>query len=160
MLIQLPILFALYDVIRNPLTYILRYEKGVVEKIAKLVGGNVNDQISLIDKIVAKGGLDVKGADFEAISGLKDSFSFFGFDLTVIPKDNLWGIYIAIPILTFVFSFFSSKLIRKFSYQPQVHDGLDDAFDVCMDLRYSSFCNRYLLDVPEYSFCSSAASSL
>lgn len=124
LLIQMPILFALYDVIRNPLTYILGYGKDIVGLLAQKVemAGNAIDQIKLVDKLVAfKGNLDIEGVNIADVEKLKDSFDFFGFDLTGIPSEH-WGIYILIPVLTFVFSFFSTKIIRKFTYQPQAGD--------------------------------------
>ncbi len=124
LLIQMPILFSLYDVIRNPLTYILGYSKDVVSTLAKTVGlkGATIDQIKLVDELVKfNSDLGVDGVSIEAVKNLKESFYFFGFDLTGIPSEH-WGIYILIPVLTFVFAFFSTKIIRKFTYQPQLSD--------------------------------------
>ncbi len=122
LLIQMPILFALYDVIRNPLTYILNYSKDVVQNLGKLVdlSGKNLDQIKIMNKLVEyKGEFNVEGADLERILDLKNSFSIASFDFSVIPMEK-WGIYIIIPVLTFAFSFLSTKLIRKFTYQPQM----------------------------------------
>ena len=135
LLIQMPILFALYDVIRNPLTYILGYSKDVVNALAKTVElkGAAIDQIKLVDKLVAfKGNIAVDGASIDKIRELEESFDFFGFDLTGIPSEH-WGIYIVIPVLTFVFSFFSTKIIRKFTYQPQLNDASSGASMKMMD---------------------------
>ena len=48
---------------------------------------------------------------------MQQNFSVFGIDLTEKPT-FAFNLYILIPILTFVFAFFSTKIIRKFSYQP------------------------------------------
>lgn len=135
LLIQMPILFALYDVIRNPLTYILKYESELVKELYKIVNiTNGNDQIKLIGKLVKfEGEINVKGFNLEQVKELERSFDFFGFDLTGIPGDH-WGIYIIIPVLTFVFAFFSTKIIRKFTYQPQVSDSTTKASMGMMDL--------------------------
>ncbi len=124
LLIQMPVLFALYDVIRNPLTYVLGYGKDIVKTLAEKVSMSTNtiDQIKLVDKLVDfEGNLGVEGVSIADIERLEDSFDFFGFDLTGIPSEH-WGWYVAIPVLTFVFSFFSTKIIRKFTYQPQAGD--------------------------------------
>ena len=150
LLLQMPVLFALYDVIRNPMTYILRMKEDVVLNIAKAIN-TAKIEAASIDPAMAEKAADIAKklnpdklsfktlnqinlvkdipAYFEQVSEyvpdiskveeLVDSFNLFGkFDLTVIPNEK-WGIYIIIPILTFVFSFFSTKLIRKFTYQPQ-----------------------------------------
>ncbi|MBO4343990.1 MAG: YidC/Oxa1 family membrane protein insertase, partial [Clostridia bacterium] len=52
------------------------------------------------------------------ISDLTNHFTVAGIDLTVNPT-LAFNIYIIIPILTFVFAFFSTKIIRKFTYQTQ-----------------------------------------
>lgn len=150
LLLQMPVLFALYDVIRNPMTYILRMKEDVVLNIAKAIN-TAKIEAASIDPAMAEKAADIAKklnpdklsfktlnqinivkdipAYFEQVSEyvpdiskveeLVDSFNLFGkFDLTVIPNEK-WGIYIIIPVLTFVFSFFSTKLIRKFTYQPQ-----------------------------------------
>ena len=135
LLIQMPILFALYDVIRNPLTYVLGYGKQAVSALAEKVGlATTNiDQIKLVNKLVEfKGELGVEGVSIEKVIELEKSFDFFGFDLTGIPSEH-WGIYIIIPVLTFVFSFFSTKIIRKFTYQPQMADASSNASMKMMD---------------------------
>ncbi|MBP3580179.1 MAG: YidC/Oxa1 family membrane protein insertase [Clostridia bacterium] len=124
LLIQMPILFSLYDVIRNPLTYVLGYSKDVVASLCEKVGFATKtvDQIKLVDELVKfNSDLGVDGVSIEAVKNLKDSFYFFGVDLTKIPSEH-WGIYILIPVLTFVFAYFSTKIIRRFTYQPQMSD--------------------------------------
>ena len=150
-LIQMPVLFALYDVIRNPMTYILRMKEDVVLSIAKAINkveiaairADATKTAEEIDKLVKR--LDPEMLSFKTINQIDlikdipenfdavaefvpnltkveeliESFNLFGkFDLTVIPNEK-WGIYIIIPVLTFIFSFISTKLIRKFTYQPQ-----------------------------------------
>ncbi len=166
LLIQMPVLFALYDVIRNPMTYILRMKEDVVLGIAKAIN---NAEIAVIKadttktaeeiaKLVKK--LDPEKLSFKTINQIDlikdipenidavselvpdvskineliDSFHLFGFDLTVIPSEK-WGIYILIPVLTFLFSFISTKIIRKFTYQPQPQnqDSSSKASMVMMD---------------------------
>lgn len=120
MLLQLPILFALYGVITKPLTYVLQMDKDVVSKIMKALKST--SEIGAINQINT--GKVVEGlskADVDSIKALSDSFSYGSFDLSIMPQSDLWSIYILIPILTFVFSFASTKLIRKFTFQPQTN---------------------------------------
>ena len=137
LLLQMPVLFALYDVIRNPMTYILRLDEDIILKLAKAVKltgatkfANIN-QIDLINKVVSPKNAEVVEKilpDTDKAATLVDSFMLFDkFDLTVVLSDAFksgeswksWAIYLIIPVLTFVFSFFSTKIIRKFTYQPQ-----------------------------------------
>ena len=154
LLIQMPVLFALYDVIRNPMTYILRMKEDVVLGIAKAINKveiaaiqadstRTAEEVAILVKKLDPEKLSFKSINqidlikdipenFEAVAEfvpdltkveeLIESFNLFGkFDLTVIPNEK-WGIYIIIPVLTFIFSFISTKLIRKFTYQPQAQN--------------------------------------
>ncbi len=137
MLIQMPILFGLYGVIVNPLRYISGLGKEIVNVLCNVFGTMNNYDINVI-KAISDMGSAVKpavitqineqfvaqGIQAEAtevltkITDLTKTFSIFDLDLTVIPTLGI-NVYVIIPILTFVFAFFSQKIIRKFSYQPQ-----------------------------------------
>jgi len=143
LLIQMPVIFALYGVIVKPLTYISFLGKEGVKFLTeafanagvKLTGAY--NEISMIQyiannddktaKIVDEFTKLAKGSELagenivEGISDLSKSFTIFGLDLTVIPQVKL-NAYILIPILTFVFAFLSTKIIRKFTYQPAMQD--------------------------------------
>lgn len=141
MLIQLPVLFALYGAIVRPLTYIsslgtqtIEFLKSAYNAVTGIVVSNYSE-IEIIQS-VAKGGETAQkigekfvelsgGANWNAVSTgitkLHSSFSVFGIDLTVNPTFSInW--YLVIPILTFVFAFLSTKLIRKYTYQPTQAD--------------------------------------
>ena len=138
LLIQMPVLFGLYSVIVNPLTYISGLGKEIVSVLTNVFGTASNYDINVIKAITDMGeavkpsiinsineqlvaanitNIDATGV-IDKIVNLKSNFSIFGIDLTVNPTLSL-NIYIIIPILTFIFSFLSSKVIRKFTYQPQ-----------------------------------------
>lgn len=137
MLIQMPILFGLYGVIVNPLRYISGLGKEIVNVLCNVFGTMNNYDINVI-KAISDMGSAVKpavitqineqfaaqGIQAEAtevltkITELTKTFSIFDLDLTVIPTLGI-NVYVIIPILTFVFAFFSQKIIKKFSYQPQ-----------------------------------------
>lgn len=137
LLIQMPVLFGLYSVIVNPLRYISGLSKEVVDVLTGVFGTGSNYDINVIKAITDMGasvkpsvlsgienGLSAAGITditsqeiLETVTGLKSHFSVAGIDLTVNPT-FAFNLYLLIPILTFVFAFFSTKLIRKFSYQP------------------------------------------
>ncbi len=137
LLLQLPILFGLYSVIVNPLTYISGLGKEVVSVLTGVLGVSSNYDINAIRVITDMGPAVEPGVLTKIASGLTEAgitnttasdvvetirelpahFSVFGIDLTVNPT-FAFNWYLLIPILTFVFAFFGTKLTRKFTYQP------------------------------------------
>lgn len=124
LLIQMPVLFGLYSVIVNPLKYISGIGSDVVSNLTQFFNAQ-NYDINVIKSVTDMGAAlepavlnHIEDGTIDAIYKLKDSFSVFGLDLSVNPTFG-FNIYIIIPILTFVFSFFSTKIIRKFTYQPE-----------------------------------------
>lgn len=117
MLIQLPILFALYNIIRKPMSYIMMLSKDKVIEIGKLILGDgfnfETEQIKVATQL---------GGNMDKVGGLVNSsdvinFSFFGFDLSVTPTFQFISQhmeYILIPLLaggtTYLVSVISSKL--------------------------------------------------
>lgn len=131
MLLQLPIIFALYEVIRNPLTYITG--AGQLTDITKKLteaGIKLKENISgleLVDWL--KQGDNLAKAN-EVVKELPDkvselpNFNVFGINLGTVPTEGMssggWGIlWLLIPVLTFVFAYGSMKITRKMSYQPE-----------------------------------------
>lgn len=122
MLIQFPLIMALYEIIRYPLTYISGVSGDVLEKATKilelpLIGGRVNE-ISLIDKLAS-------AENFEKVNGLISksdiiNMDFLGiFDLGKAPSWNPSkimeepGLYLPlllIPILSFLSAILSQKM--------------------------------------------------
>jgi len=142
MLIQLPVLFALYNVIINPAKHILRFPKEILEKIAEIsekISGKAANEIGQINNILnytKTGGTDAtiiqdindlskivpEGSNVsvgDALTGLSENFQVAGLNLMDQPKFTDFSILWIIPILVLVFSYLSMKLTRKFTYQPQ-----------------------------------------
>lgn len=98
MLLQLPILFALYNIIRRPLSYIAMMGKDQIAEIAA--------KHPIEEGTAALSQLEL--AKLENII----NFDFFGFDLSIIP--NLTSVYVVIPLLagatTYLVSVISSKI--------------------------------------------------
>ena len=125
MLIQLPLIICIYNVVRSPLTHLCRLGKNTVAAIKEMAG--VSDEIMALSAL---------RADFNKFSGIEGitpevyerlpNFTLFGVDLASTPQFGIDWLMI-IPVLTFVFTFISSKLTRKLSYQsPQMQQGGDD----------------------------------
>lgn len=167
MLLQLPILFALYQVIIKPATFLLQFPKDVLARIGevgKLIDAKAVTEIIQIDKILGAdltaleadtasqvkalltSVVEVKGAETTvqtALDNLKDSFTVFGLNLMETPSFG-WNLLVLIPILVFVFSWGSMKLTRKFTYQPQAGDNATAAsmkmMDITMPLMSTFIC--------------------
>jgi len=97
LLIQLPILFALYRVIYAPLTYMCHMGADAIAELAKGLNfeltGNIMEQIELAKK-----------AD-------QVNFSFLGLDLSLTPSFSNWASLI-IPALAGVTTYLSSKITQ------------------------------------------------
>lgn len=107
MLIQLPILFALYRVLYRPLTYMLHMgEKAIGELgnqfVIDMSSKNPMAQIQIAEK-----------------ADLID-FSFFGLDLAANPNAEGWiSIAMIIPVLAAVTTYFSSKVTTMMNKSKQ-----------------------------------------
>ncbi len=133
LLIQMPILFALYNVVVNPLKYICSMGTDVIANIqakvyelmsaAQMEGfeafaaDKAVRQIDLIKKMRTLG-----EANFDEIIGgvteeILPNFTVLGLDLSARPVDELWPLII-VPALTLVFTLASQWITKKFSYNP------------------------------------------
>lgn len=130
LLLQFPILIALFSVIRNPLRYITGLSVSEIGAV-----GN-----KLLEAGVAKVG-DFASGDLEILKLIKDPENFEiiknivpdkisavadlpkltlfgGLDLSATPELK-FNILILIPIVTFITVYLSMKLTKKLTYQPQ-----------------------------------------
>lgn len=119
MLIQLPILIALYNIIRKPMSYIMMLSNDVIMQIYERINGSAAASFSAINQIDLanrmRGSIDKVG-EFITEHDLIN-FNFFGFDLSVTPSlqyISAHWIYILIPVIaggtTFLVSHISSKM--------------------------------------------------
>ena len=134
LLIQFPLLIALYNIVINPLKYICGLSDTAIEQIATITGGNTTGgTMSLLGSIRSMGFSAFRNVEgfsreiYDSIPNLDLGFM----DLSVLPKDcmNLESftklstiLVLIIPVLTFLAYFFSMKISRKLMYQP-VTDG-------------------------------------
>ncbi len=118
MLIQLPILFALYNIIRKPMSYVMMLGKEKIIEIGNIIMGegfnfDVN-QIEVSRKL---------GENMDKLSGIINpneiiNYNFFGFDLSVTPTFQYISQhmeYILIPLLAGVTTYLVSIISNKMS---------------------------------------------
>lgn len=147
LLIQMPILFALYNVVVNPLKYICNLGADVIANIqakvyelmqaASMEGFEAfaaDKVVRQIDLIKNMRNLGVENFD-EIIGGVTEEilpkFEVFGLDLSARPADEIWPLII-IPILTLVFTLASQWITKKFSYNPNAGQQQDASMKIMM----------------------------
>lgn len=130
LLLQFPILLALFSVIRNPLRYITGL---TVSEIGAIGNRLISEGVGTVKKF-ATGDLEIlklikDKENFEliadivpdklgAVSDLPNLTIFGGLDLSATPELK-FNILIIIPIVTFITVYLSMKLTKKLTYQPQ-----------------------------------------
>ena len=139
LLVQFPIIIILYNIIINPLVYVLGQSAGVSSAMSlfysapKAAGGLGHAAVSAKSTIellsgggigqyegIANFGLFSNGDKvWESIQSIKDlpNFNIGPFDFGLAPSFQRFDILLLVPVLTFVVYFFSMKLTRKFSGQ-------------------------------------------
>ena len=117
MLLQLPIIVFLYDIIRNPLTYIAKFSTETITAIRTAIGEAAKsvDEIGLISLIKQnrESLTGIEGFNFDAIP----KFDFFGtsIDLAMTPSFNPITWLVVIPVLAAAFTWLSMWLSRKWN---------------------------------------------
>jgi len=150
LLIQLPIIFALYNIVMNPLRYICRLEDATIEQIKNIVSSatgktnyDISRNIELLSDMKSMSYSDfanVEGFTAEMFENLPNLRIFGGFlDLGARPVDDIWSWLLLVPILTFLSYFFSMKMTRKLSYQPATTDQAMGCSNKMMDITMPLF---------------------
>ena len=158
LLIQFPIIIALYNIVMDPLRYICRFSDHVIDQIADVtasVTGKTYDVARNIDLLS-----DMQGLSYEHFSGIEGFtlemyenlpiLKLFGgaINLGDIPKINQFNWLLLIPILTFLAYFFSTKMSRKLSYQPMADDKAMGCSNKVMDFMMPLFSVYIAFIVP------------
>lgn len=142
LLIQMPILIALYNLVVDPLQYVLGKGQGLSAALssycttARAAGGlgvslsKSRGTIELLSKVTDKlegfanfgyfGNSAACAAELEGVT--VPNFNFLGMNTGLIPGFHKPYILLLIPVLTFVFYFASMKLNRKLTFQPTAND--------------------------------------
>ncbi len=137
LLIQFPVLILLYNVVINPLKYVCGLSADAITQASAIVQAfnpaldpkmlSTTNTINLMAQIKEVMAVDPEA--FVSIPGMAeltaDSFpklTYFGINLgyspSFTPQTPIHWWLLAVPVLTFVVYFFSSKITRKLSYQP------------------------------------------
>lgn len=119
LLIQFPILIALYNIINRPLTYIMQLSKEQINALANALG-HTGEQINQIT-IAA----EMKTANLPVeLAHLKENainFNFFGLDLSQIPGFVMQPLFI-IPVLAGITTFLLSRVTQRNASAQQSDD--------------------------------------
>ena len=141
LLIQFPIIIALYNIVMNPLRYICNLSEDAINGVmnvvksypefadSKFVANRNIDLMSAMKKVIEIDGVEA----FAGIEGFADkitsvadipNLTVFGgaIDLSATPSFTNFGWLLLIPVLTFVAYFFSMKVNKKLMFQPQQND--------------------------------------
>lgn len=130
LLIQFPILIALYNIIRSPLTYVVQLGKHGLPTIAEMhaflasLGSAVQatDQIGIAAEM-SRFASDV-AAKFPGVDIMHIDFTFFGLNLAQTPTLTTLSPILLIPVLAGLTTFLSSWLSTKMNGQsPQNAEG-------------------------------------
>jgi len=148
LLIQFPIIIALYNIVMNPLKYICGLSEDMINQVATLLGENMEKfsatrTIELMSKLQHK--MEEAPEFFNSIEGFAEKIPdvdalpnltlFWGhIDLGAIPSFTEFNWLLLIPVLTFVVYFFSMKINRKLSFQPMSNDKATGCSNNMMDI--------------------------
>ena len=177
LLIQLPIIMALYSIIIDPLHYVLGQASGISGALttyfttARAAGGmgmafaenggtiailsGLKDNLGALDGIkdflYFSNGQDVFNS-LNGVVGNIPNFNIGRFNFGLTPNFERFDILLLVPVLTFVAYFATSKLNRKFMYQPATNDGADARQVACsntmMDITMPAMSTVFTFMVP------------
>lgn len=131
LLLQFPILFALYRVVYNPLRHVTCLSLEEIKKIGQIM---VNNGIAKVTDLSA-GDIQIvqriKPENFDLFKGVSDKLQSFGdlpkltvfggkFDLSGMPSISSFDLLLLIPLITFITVFISMRLTKKMTYQPDI----------------------------------------
>lgn len=132
MLIQFPIIFALYRVINQPVTYILGLGTDTIKKIVDALNLNIDvanknllmtKEIEIANKMTPE--VIEKLGDILPEGVFSIDFNFLGLDLATTPQLSQLSLLWVIPILAVVTTFLTSKITTW--TQPNTTAGNDSA---------------------------------
>lgn len=129
LLLQLPIIFALFAVVKNPLTYICRFSTSTIAAlkafvksagVTPTVGYEEINIISYIKEHSITNIPSIPNLSASDIAGMPDLTVFNGaIDLSAAPSSkSIFSWIMLIPVLTFVAMFVSQMITKKITYRP------------------------------------------
>ena len=155
MLIQFPIIILLYNIVINPLKYVcglsqesitsaIEIVKVMRPDVSEKIISNTSNTINLMSYIKEIGLEHFKDIPGFAEDMVMPNLSYFGVNLGYTPgfmymSDKIQYLLLIVPVLTFVVYFFSTKLNRKLTYQPQMDDPQMGCSNKMMDIMMPLF---------------------
>ncbi len=162
LLIQLPIIMALYNIVIDPLKYVVGFKSEQINAIAEVIKNakgleklpSTHQTIPFITNIKELG-LEA----FSGVEGFMDkvptldslpNFNVFGeFNLGLIPSQEGFSWLLIIPVLVFVIQFISTKLMRKLTYQaPEAQDANMGCSNTVMDITMPLMTTYFAYTLP------------
>ncbi len=166
LLIQLPIIMALYSIVINPLKYVVGFSSKTIEAISARITElgeaagetiknlNTGNTIPFINYIK-----DFGVEEFSGIEGFAEkvptaealpNFNVFGdFNLGLIPSQHGLSWLLVIPVIVFVVQFISTKFMRKFTYQaPSAQDANMGCSNTVMDITMPLMTTYFAYTLP------------
>ena len=152
LLIQMPILLALYNIVVDPLRYVLGQSSGMSAALnlynttARAAGG-----LGATASTASRGTIEILSQIGNRLEGIRDfallgngeavydrmsnikipNFTLGNINLGDIPSFKNPSILLLVPVLTFVVYFFSMRLTKKFTYQPTNMTAANDKQAAC-----------------------------
>lgn len=160
LLIQMPIILALYNIVIDPLHYVLGQASGMSSALnlyystARAAGGFGHAATQ-----AGRGTIEILSNISKNLEGLKDfmllgngeavfermnditipNFTLGSVNLGEIPSFGGTKILLIVPVLTFVVYFLSMRLTKKFTYQPSMaQSGVDEK---------QAACSNWMMDI-------------
>ncbi len=172
LLIQFPIIIVLYNIIIDPLRYVLGQSAGISSALstfysAPRAAGGLGNAISS-----SRGTIELLSGGIEQYSGIQDfglfkngsavwdslsaigdrlpNFNIGPFNFGLNPSLTRFDILLLVPVLTFVVYFFSTKLTRKFSGQTtqEATDRQTACSNTMMDISMPAMSTVFTFMVP------------
>ena len=182
LLVQMPIVMALYYIVIDPLHYVLGQganvtaaltnfataspaagglgmslasNRGTIELLS-LLKGNGENIIDALANFQYYTFSDEAIVSLDKAVGMIPNFNIGTLNFGLTPNFSNLGagywVLLLVPVLTFVTYFFSSKINRKFMYQPATNDGVDARQQACsnsmMDITMPAMSAFFTMAVP------------
>ena len=144
LLIQFPIIIILYNLVMNPLKYIVGLEADAIQRISDIVASVTEKTYDVSRNTIALLGdmqtlsyehfANVEGFTAEMYEKLPNLKLFGGaIDLGATPSITSFNWLLLVPVLTFLAYLFSMKMTRKLTYQPMADDKATGCSNTMMD---------------------------
>jgi len=136
LVVQMPIVLALFSIINNPLRFIARFTGEQILAIENVMiaggyTGSMNRQMNLVNWVRGNWNTVVEGYgtvgerlySYGISYDCLPNFYVLGMDITYSPWSRLLSPLILVPLVSFGISFLMSRVMRKYTYRPPMPEG-------------------------------------